>query len=113
MLVKDHPLTGVRTRRQILGVTAADMAQRLGCTPTTYSRYERGERRVFLDQAKTIATFLGCSIDELSREPTVDEQVELFKRAKIRQSGIEQGISPDDAEVEAELLSQWPGGDDE
>jgi transcriptional regulator with XRE-family HTH domain len=89
------------------------MAKRLGCTPTTYFRYERGERRVFLDQAKAIASFLACSIDELGTEPTDEEQLTLLKRAQIRRRAIELGDNPDDAEVEAELLNQWPGGEDE
>lgn len=112
MQLKNHPLASVRTRRQILGLSGADMAKRLGCTPTTYFRYERGERRVFLDQARAIASFLACSIDELGTEPTDEEQLTLLKRAQTRRRAIEQGISPDEAEVEATILSQWDDTDE-
>lgn len=113
MLLKNHDLTGVRTRRQILGLSGTDMAKRLGCTPTTYFRYERGERRAYIDQGKAIASFLGCTIDELDREPTDEEQIALFKRAKVRRDAVAQGRNPDEEEEFRDALAGWDGGIDE
>ena len=43
-----------------------DMAAALGVNSRTYKTWETGERRLSLEQACTIADFLGCSLDELA-----------------------------------------------
>ena len=78
-----HLLQGVQTRRQMLKISAVDAAKALGMERASYYRLERGERRVYLDKALTLARLLGCTVYELAQEPTIEEQVEAFKRAKM------------------------------
>jgi transcriptional regulator with XRE-family HTH domain len=80
-----HCLSGVRTRRQYLGLSADEMAQRLGITRTSYLRYERGERRIMLDQAKAMASMLGCTCEQLGELPTPDEVRALYAEGQRRQ----------------------------
>jgi transcriptional regulator with XRE-family HTH domain len=84
MELMTHPLSSVRTRRQLLDIPASQMAARLGCTVTTYNRFERGERRCYFDQAITIAAMLGCTLNELSGPISDEEQVRLFQLGQQR-----------------------------
>lgn len=80
MEMRDHPLMSARQRRQLLQLPATFIASRLGITVTSYNRFERGERRAYVDQAHVIAKALGCTVDDLARPLTVDEELELIRR---------------------------------
>src|SRR5689334_11048276 len=95
MELKNHYLLGVRERRRLLNLNATYMASRLNVTPITYYRFERGERRVYLDYAVTIAAILGCALEDLGRFPTPEEALELMKRSHARRIAEVQGLNPD------------------
>lgn len=83
MTLRDHPLAGVRTRRTLKGISAPTIAQRIGITTDYYYKYERGERRIYLDKALAIARTLECSVEDLGSEPNIDEQVEIFRQRRL------------------------------
>lgn len=87
MELAQHTLMSARHRRQILDISAAAVATRIGVTVTTYNRFERGERRPYLDQALAIAKTLGCMVEDLGRPMTMDEELALIKE-KARRNGI-------------------------
>lgn len=55
----------IRELRQAKKMTLAELADILGVSVVTVSRYERGERGIDLDTAARIATVLGCAVDDL------------------------------------------------
>lgn len=81
---ESHPLAGVRTRRALNQISAAKVAAELGIEPQSYGRLERGERRCYLDKAYVIASILGCTLEELGREPSIEERVELYRAGEKR-----------------------------
>jgi DNA-binding XRE family transcriptional regulator len=57
--------TRFKTFRISRGLTQADMAQKLGVTPSAYAMYERGER-IPRDEIKIkIASYYGKTVQEL------------------------------------------------
>ena len=50
-------------------LTMKQVAEGTGVSISVYCRYESGERTPSLRVANAIASFFGCSIDELFREP--------------------------------------------
>lgn len=84
MELERHVLMGARLRRQYANISADYMASQLGIKRTSYLRFERGERRPYLDHALRIAAVLGCTIDELTRVPTPDEVSDLYREAQRR-----------------------------
>lgn len=108
-----HLLAGVRTRRQLLGIRAVDLAKRIAVTPTSYMRFERGERRIYLDKAVAIAKMLNCSLDELAIEPTLEQQVEMFRALKLRETDpdVQWGEAMKRAMQNDEVNKAKPGDD--
>lgn len=84
MQLDSHCLISARTRRQYLGISADDVAKRIGIKRTSYLRYERGERRVYFDHAIAIASLLDCKVDDLTRVPTPEEIRELYAEGQRR-----------------------------
>lgn len=68
---------GFQIVREALGFTRKQIADRLAITTTSYARYERGERSIYLHQASTVAQMLGVPIDILTRTPAIEELVAL------------------------------------
>jgi transcriptional regulator with XRE-family HTH domain len=94
----DHVLAGLKPRRTLLGIKAADIATRIGVSVESYYRLERGQRRIYFDKAIAISSFTGISILDLTRVPTEDERVDLFKageraRALQARSGGDEGVA--------------------
>lgn len=61
----------LRNLREDHDLTQTKLANILGCSQTTYSRYETGELNVPIDILKKLASFYGVSIDyiiELTNE---------------------------------------------
>lgn len=52
----------IRKRRRDCGISLADLARRVGTSPATLSKYERGWRRFELYTLEKIATALGCRV---------------------------------------------------
>jgi transcriptional regulator with XRE-family HTH domain len=84
MELAQHSLSGLRPRRTLLRIPATQLASRLGVTTTTYNRFERGERRAYFDQAIALAAALGCTLEQLRRPPTIDEELELFRSSQLK-----------------------------
>lgn len=57
-------LTLLRSMRMESGVTQIELAKKLGITQSTYSKLERGERRLDVIQLRTIAKLIGVSLIE-------------------------------------------------
>ena len=49
--------------RKKRGLTQKAIAQKIGCTEATYSRYERGEREPDIGMLKSLSRCFGVSID--------------------------------------------------
>jgi transcriptional regulator with XRE-family HTH domain len=97
-----HPLAGLRTIRLALGIHPKTLADRIGITISTYHRYERGERRIYLDKAIVLASTLGLpTTDHLSREPTPDEHLALLQRGAEHRRLV--GVLGDEPELIAQL----------
>lgn len=58
-------IKGWRKRK---GITQQELAEIIGTTPASISRYENGERKLDLETAAKIAKALGCTVDDLVRE---------------------------------------------
>ena len=57
--------TKITKIRKSRALTAAELAKKIGVTQPTISRYERGPRKMTVENAQRISTTLGCTIDEL------------------------------------------------
>lgn len=51
--------------RKVLGLTQANMAEKLGITPAHYAHIENGRRKVNLDLAYKISSIFNLSIEEI------------------------------------------------
>jgi transcriptional regulator with XRE-family HTH domain len=74
-----HPLSGLRDRRRLAGVTSSAIAARIGVDVNSYGRFERGERRCYLDKAIAIASMLNCTVEQLGHPPSIEERVDMFR----------------------------------
>lgn len=65
-------LSLLRSLREESGVTQSELAKKLGVTQSTYSKLERGERRLDVIQLRTIGKLIGVSlvsfVTELEKE---------------------------------------------
>ena len=55
----------LREFREQKGVTQKEVATAIGCTPTVYTRYERGEREPDLSTLCSLADYFEVSTDAL------------------------------------------------
>ena len=55
----------LRELREQKGVTQKEVASAVGCTPTVYSRYERGEREPDISTLCSLADYFEVSTDVL------------------------------------------------
>ena len=55
----------LRELREQKGVTQKEVATAVGCTPTVYSRYERGEREPDISTLCSLADYFEVSTDAL------------------------------------------------
>lgn len=55
----------LRELRENRGVTQKEVAIAVGCSPTVYSRYERGEREPDISTLCSLADYFKVSIDDL------------------------------------------------
>lgn len=61
-------MTAIRYIRKRLNMTQEQLSERTGISQANMSRYERGERKLTLENAAKIANALGCTVDELLKE---------------------------------------------
>lgn len=55
----------IRSYRKALGMTQAELAEKLGLAPNTLSQYETGKREPDMDTLSRLADALEVSVDEL------------------------------------------------
>ena len=51
--------------RKVRGVTQAEVAYAINCSPTTYAKYERGEREPDNATLRQLSKYFGVSIDHI------------------------------------------------
>ena len=66
-------LPGIRAKRKAAGMTLQELADRMGVTGAAVGMWERGETLPTADRLPDIARALGCSIDELYKDHTTEE----------------------------------------
>lgn len=69
----EHAMQGLRPIRRVRKVSPTELAERIGVQPTSYARFERGERRIYADQVRVLAKRLGVRMDDLAEPLTEDE----------------------------------------
>jgi transcriptional regulator with XRE-family HTH domain len=120
-----YPLQNVKQRRQLLGLSAQEVAKRLGMNVQSYWRLERGERRIYLDKALILAQLLDCTVEQLGQLPTEDEIVSLVRRrqavATVQDDTLDVQLTeapqpapiapPVEDEEVAKLVAQWESED--
>lgn len=66
----------LRDRREALGLTQEEMAQKLGYkSKNTYSLKERGLRKICIEEAIEMAKILKCPVEELFYAEEVNDMV--------------------------------------
>ena len=78
-------LKEIRLRR---GMSQGDIANKLGCSPNVYSRYERGERQPSIDVLINLSNILGVTVDYLIGNHEIEStslskyEIELIREAR-------------------------------
>lgn len=67
-------LPGIRAKRKAAGMTLEQLADRLHVTRQAVCRWEVGDALPTADRLPDIAAALGCSIDDLYRNFTNDQE---------------------------------------
>lgn len=83
----------VRTAREAVMVTAADLAKQVGITASSLSRTENGLRSLELDEAAAIASVLGTSVQELLNLAQRLEKTGIVKERKEATADLQRYIS--------------------
>jgi transcriptional regulator with XRE-family HTH domain len=99
-----HSLSGLKRVRTLLQFDPKRLADRIGIELNTYYRYERGERRIYLDKGATLAAMLEVPIEALMREPTPEEATILFARGEKRKALLNRAQGDENL---AETLATW------
>ena len=55
----------LKEAREAKGIKLQAVADHLGISRQTYSRYEANQDELSIEQAKAACSFIGCSIDEI------------------------------------------------
>lgn len=55
----------LKEKRKALGLTQAELAERIGCTQKDVARWESGVREPRLTALKKLAEALGCKVDDI------------------------------------------------
>lgn len=79
-----HSLSGLRPIRELLHHRPTDLARSIGVGLASYSRYERGERRIYFDKALMLARILQVPVEWLASEPDDNRRRELFAKGELR-----------------------------
>lgn len=66
----DHPLSSLKTWREFRGLSAQQLADRIGVSINHYYKIEAGGCRCYLDHAIAIASMLDLSVDNLLAGPS-------------------------------------------
>ena len=74
----------LRSMREESGVTQVELAKKLGVNQSTYSKLERGERRLDLIQVRTIGRLIGVSLVDFVKE--LEKEIRKPARTKKKRS---------------------------
>lgn len=74
----------LRSVREESGVTQTELAEKLGVTQSTYSKFEKGLRRLDCIQTRTICNLLGVSLVDFVKE--LERELRKPTRAKKKSS---------------------------
>jgi len=74
----------LKSTREALGLTAAELCRRIDCKPNRWSQYEGGERRITLEIANDLCDEFGLSLDWIYRANPA--QLPHALRLKMRQA---------------------------
>ena len=98
--------TRFKTLRIARGLTQAEMAQRLGVTPSAYAMYERGEREPGMETIVAISNILQVDINILLgiKNPPPDE-VERLTDGERTLLDLFRSASPYQREIILQLLA--------
>ena len=58
-------MSTLKEARTTRGLKQCVVAEHLGITRQTYSKYEKNPEKMTVDQAKAACDFIGCSVDEI------------------------------------------------
>lgn len=78
----------IKSARQKVGMSQEELAQTIGVTKSTISKYEKGAREPRYDQLQRIAAALGVPVQELIADWSAVDKEE-FKRVFIHGEGLE------------------------
>lgn len=65
------PHQKIRRKRQQKGLTQHEMAEKIGLTPSAYSKIERGETRIDIDRIRQIAKALETEVMDFFEDETI------------------------------------------
>lgn len=83
MDIKENFAANLTKYRKAMGITQAELAERINYSDKAVSKWERGESLPDLVVVKTIADFFGVTIDALVAEPTPEKpKVSIFTNKK-------------------------------
>lgn len=90
----------LRRIRQEKNITRQDLAEKLGVTVDTITKYELGERLAPLDKIFTMAKFLDCSIADLTDEnnAVIDKKIFEYRLKRALQLVYDAGLKPKEFE---------------
>ena len=78
-------LKEIRLKREM---SQGDVANKLGCSPNVYSRYERGERQPSIEVSIDLSNILGVTVDYLIGNHEIEStslskyEIELIKESR-------------------------------
>lgn len=78
-------MNNLRKIRQLKGLNAHDIARKIGVTPTSYYRYEKGEQTLSAEILAKLADAMGATADQiLGREEILEEKKEKPQEVDIQ-----------------------------
>lgn len=99
--------TAIRSQRQKLGISAAELARRSGITPAYVSRIEAGLATPSIRVLQGVAAALNTTLARLLENGSLDEELaaRLPLVMEIREQSIRRLLSLPDEDVKRGLLS--------
>lgn len=63
-------MNSIKSRRESLGMTQKELAEKLRVSQQAVTKWETGENRPRAEKLPEIARLLGCSVDDLFKDKT-------------------------------------------
>lgn len=101
----------VQSRREALGLSRQELADRVGCSARTIEAWEKGKRTPLSYMAARLAHALACTTADLQAPHHGRIQRMMFIASKLRRlrkaCGIKQATLANQVGVTRSLVSQW------